>query len=128
MNAFSRPQLVNTLGSVPTAKLDLRVTSNQVEGLLLVLVRAAARWEVLLGQLELPQGRVEQIGRDTPQADGHCVKCLREGLHCWARTHRNPTFELLCAALRSEVLEENVLAEEVEGYVAKCKVSNIQVY
>ena len=92
----------------------VRVISKHVDRLLTVLADIAANWIVFMGQLGLPQSRISQIERDTPQGDLRSVECLRTALQQWVSINDDPTYSAIIAALTSPVLKEAVLAQRVE--------------
>lgn len=94
------------------------MTLKQVERLLLILVEVAAKWDLFLGQLEVPRHRLDRINRDTPHTDTHSIECLRAGLYAWVKSSKNATYGSLCNALRCSVIEEELLAERIERHIS----------
>ena len=97
----------------------VRVTPKHVDSLLLELADIAASWIVFVGQLNLPQARINQIERDVPPGDRRSVECLRAALLQWVSISDNPTYETVITALRSPVLKEAVLAQRVEEFAKR---------
>ena len=95
---------------------NVRVTARHVDRLLAVLADLAANWNLFMGQLEFPQSRISQIERDTPPGDRRSMECLRTALQQWISVSDNPTYGDILAALRSPVLNESVLAQNVEAF------------
>ena len=69
------------------------------------------------GQLSLSQASISQIERDTPHGDGYSMECLRSVLYHWVREGgRGTTYRAVADALQSPVLNDNVLARNVEVF------------
>ena len=95
---------------------DVRVVPKHVDRLLPLLADLAANWVVFMGQLELPQARIQEIERDIPQGGRRSVECLRAALLQWISVSDNPTYASIINALKGPVLGEVVLATRVEAF------------
>lgn len=81
------------------------------------LISKAARWNELGLQLGLSPDELDRIRADSQTVE----ECLRKVLRKWYDRAENRTWEEVIAALRSPLLEENKLAEELRK---KCTVSD----
>ena len=95
---------------------DSRIVPRNVDRLLTILADIAANWIVFLGQLGLPQARIQEIERDVPQGGRRSVECLRAGLLQWLSLSDSPTYATIIATLKGPVLGETTLAQSVEAF------------
>lgn len=100
---------------------DLRLSVKHVDRLLAVLADVAANWVVFMGQLDFPPSRIRQIERDVPPGDQRSIECLRSALLQWISCNDSPTYGTIVGALKSQVVNEAVLALKVEEFSKKVK-------
>ena len=75
------------------------------------LIDFAHKWYDLGLQLELTEGTLETIKSDNPENSQHC---LRKMLSTWLKIDPMPTWQTLCAALRSRTVGAEKLASDLE--------------
>ena len=80
------------------------------------LIDISHKWYDLGLQLELEEGTLENIKSDNPESAQHC---LREMLSTWLKNERRPTWQTLCAALRSRTVGAEKLASDLEAKYEK---------
>ena len=83
----------------------------------------AVKWELFCVQLGVPHTEVKLIAADPLKLVGGLLACFQHALSYWLQQPRS--ISLLCDALRSEVIDEEVLATEVE---AKLKARKGKVF
>ena len=75
------------------------------------LINISHQWYDLGLQLELEEGTLKTIKSDNPESQ----HCLRETLSTWLKTDPRPSWQTLCAALRSRTVGAEKLAGDLEA-------------
>ena len=75
------------------------------------LIDIAHKWYDLGLQLEVTEGTLKTIKSDNPENSQHC---LRKTLSTWLKIDPRPTWQTLCAALRSRTVGAEKLASDLE--------------
>ena len=75
------------------------------------LIDISHQWYDLGLQLELEEGTLETIKSDNPENSQHC---LRKMLSTWLKIGPKPSWQTLCAALRSRTVGAEKLASDLE--------------
>ena len=101
------------------------VSPHHVDMLAELLREVAPYWDIFLGQIGVPHNMRDQIQRDNrghPQFS-HC--CLLDGLNHWVQSEDRATYGRITAVLRGSILNNEVLAREVEQLV-QCHSSSLR--
>lgn len=80
-----------------------------------LLRQVASKWEILCLQLGVPQGDLNNIASNPMRFSGAPLTFLQDALYSWLQGRDDQrTISALCTALRSDVVDEEVLSHEVE--------------
>ena len=92
----------------------------KLKDLLEELVKISHKWYDLGVRLELEEGTLKTIKSNHPENARHR---LSEMLSTWLKAEPRATWHTLCAALRSETVDEKELASNLVAKYVKCKHS-----
>ena len=75
-------------------------------------IRACTSWEYIGMKLKVNQGKLDAIKKDNPGSSKDCLKCM---LSAWLKSvNPRPSWEALADALKSSLVGEERLSEEVK--------------
>ena len=80
------------------------------------------------GQLGVPNARINIINRDIPTSGNHSIECLRATLVFWTAECVEPTYDKLVDALKSPVINEEVLAVNVQEFAESIEGDDSTMY
>ena len=92
----------------------------KLKDLLEELVKISHKWYELGVRLELEEGTLKTIKSNHPE---NAQRCLSEVLSTWLKAEPRATWHTLCAALRSETVDEKELASSLVAKYVKRKHS-----
>ena len=92
------------------------VTVEIVAELAALLDEMAAYWNLFLGQLGVPQGKLDQIQLQSIGQPNMAQYCLTRGLHHWVVSNESPTYEKIIAVFNGNFLTNRPLARKVEEF------------
>ena len=95
------------------------MTENKVAELAALLDEMAAYWNLFLGQLGVPQGKLDQIQLQSVGQPKVAQYCLTRGLHHWVVSDESPTYETIIAVLNGDFLPNKPLARKVEVFASE---------
>ena len=93
------------------------VTVERVAELAALLDEMAAYWNLFLGQLGVPQGKLDQIQLQSVGQPNVAQYCLTRGLHHWVVSDDNATYEKIIAVFNGRFLTNIPLARKVEEFM-----------
>ena len=75
-------------------------------------IRVCAKWEYIGMELKVNRGELDAIKKDNPGSSKDCLKCM---LSAWLKSaNPRPSWEALADALKSSLVGEERLSEEVK--------------
>ena len=92
------------------------VTVERVAEVAALLDEMAAFWNLFLGQLGVPQGKLDQIQLQSVGQPNVAQYCLTRGLHHWVVSDESPTYEKIIAVFNGNFLPNRPLARKVEEF------------
>ena len=98
------------------------MTVERVAELAALLDEMAAYWNLFLGQLGVPQGKLDQIQLQSVGQPNVAQYCLTRGLHHWVISNDSPTFERIIAILNGDFLTNKPLARRVEEFTQNVEI------
>ena len=101
---------------IHSSPLPSVVTVERVAELAALLDEMAAYWNLLLGQLGVPQGKLDQIQLQSIGQPNVAQYCLTRGLHHWMVSDASPTCEKIFAVFNGNFLTNRPLARKVEEF------------
>ena len=69
----------------------------------------------------MPSHVVDQIKYDEANKPELAKRCLLSGLQHWVSNHTDPTYEKIVTVLRSELVTNKSLADEVETFAERIR-------
>ena len=115
--------LVCVIHSSPPSSV---VTVNRVAELAALLDEMAVYWNLFLGQLGVPQGKLDQIQLQSVGQPNMAQYCLTRGLHHWVVSDECPTYEKIIAVFNGNFLTNRPLARKVEEFKQNIAAYNPQ--
>lgn len=90
-------------------------------GILMKLLRPVSpKWNLLGPQLGIPMTEIQIIMAKPMLIPGAPLSYMQEALYVWLQqkppNYSLPTVSQLCAALRTDVIDEAILSEEINDY------------
>ncbi len=73
------------------------------------------QWADLGIALGLPSSKIDEIEANNPN---DVKKCLRKVIDAWLKSKTNLTWQILCEALRSDLVDCNSIAQQIEEKVS----------
>ena len=92
------------------------MTVERVAELAALLDEMAAYWNLFLGQLGVPQGKLDQIQLQSIGQPNVAQYCLTRALHHWVVSDESPTYEKIIAVFNGNFLTNRPLARKVEEF------------
>ena len=100
--------------------IEIQVKEKDVHFLVNLIGNCAYKWEEICGQCGLLPNEIKAIARDPLNVTGGHIRCLTAGLSRWCNISPTdgqhsyyPTLDILVKAIRSQAVNEGVLANEI---------------